>query len=93
MAAITKLSLAPARRLEPRVPAFASKGRIRVGADADLVLFHADTVAAGATYDRPQEPSRGIEWVLVAGTPVVARGALVADAFPGRPLRAAVTAR
>lgn len=93
MAAITKLSLAPARRLEPRVPALARKGRIRVGADADLVLFRAETVAAGATYDRPQEPSRGIEWVLVAGTPVVARGALVADAFPGRPLRAAVTAR
>jgi len=87
--ALAKLSLMPARRLEARVEGMRRKGRICVGADADLVVFDPGTVAAGATYDRPREPSVGIEWVIVAGTPVVAEGALVADAFPGRPLRAA----
>lgn len=87
--ALAKLSLMPARRLEARVEGMRRKGRICVGADADLVVFDPGTVAAGATYDRPREPSVGIEWVIVAGTPVVAEGSLVADAFPGRPLRAA----
>jgi len=89
-AALAKLALLPARRLEGRVEAMRHKGRIGPGADADLVLFRADTVAATATYERPQAASRGIEWVLVAGTPVVRAGRLVADAFPGRAIRAPV---
>src|SRR5439155_16135726 len=38
MDAIRKMTLAPAQRLEARVPAMSNKGRVRVGADADLTV-------------------------------------------------------
>jgi N-acyl-D-aspartate/D-glutamate deacylase len=37
--ALRRMSLEPARRLEARVPSMVNKGRIRVGADADITVF------------------------------------------------------
>jgi N-acyl-D-aspartate/D-glutamate deacylase len=91
MQAVEKLSLMPARRLEARVPAMRNKGRIRVGADADLVIFDSDTVIDRATYEKPDLPSEGIAHVLVSGVFVVKDGQLQRDALPGRPVRAAVS--
>ncbi|MDO8542672.1 MAG: amidohydrolase family protein [Opitutaceae bacterium] len=90
MQAIDKLSLMPARRLETRVPAMKNKGRIRVGADADLVVFNPDTVIDRATYEKPDLSSSGIAHVLVAGTFVVRDGELQRDTFAGQPVRAPV---
>jgi len=86
--AIEKLALMPAQRLEARVPALKNKGRVRVGADADLVVFNPDTVRDRATYEQPNLPSTGIAHVLVSGTFVVRDGVLQAGATPGRPVRA-----
>src|SRR5213075_3604245 len=41
MDAIRKMTLMPAQRLEARVPAMKQKGRLRVGADADITIFDA----------------------------------------------------
>ncbi|PYP32052.1 MAG: D-glutamate deacylase [Gemmatimonadetes bacterium] len=50
MEAIRKMTLLPAQRLEARVPAMRQKGRLRVGADADITIFDASKVVDRSTY-------------------------------------------
>jgi dihydroorotase len=87
MDALARMSWLPARRLEWQAPALAHKGRIKLGADADLVVFDPATVIDRATYEDSHQASAGIPHVLVAGRFVVRDGALVTGAFPGQPLR------
>ena len=86
--ALEKLSLAPARRLETRVPAMKNKGRLRPGADADLVLFDPEKILDHATYEQSSLPSTGIHHVLVNGTFIVKNGQFVEATHPGQPIRA-----
>jgi N-acyl-D-aspartate/D-glutamate deacylase len=86
--AIRKMSLLPAERLEAMAPVMRNKGRIRVGADADLAIFNPDTVIDRATFEKPNLPSEGIEYVVVQGTVVVDRGRVVEGAYPGKAVRA-----
>jgi len=90
MQALRKMSLMPAQRLEARVPAMHDKGRIRVGADADLAVFDLAAVRDVATYERPTQFSVGMRYVLVNGAFVVRDGKPVDGATPGRPVRAAI---
>jgi N-acyl-D-aspartate/D-glutamate deacylase len=92
MEALRKMTLLPARRLEAAAPAMRAKGRIRPGADADLVLFDPARVIDRATFERSREPSAGIVHVLVAGTFVVRDEAPVAGALPGRAILAQAAA-
>jgi N-acyl-D-aspartate/D-glutamate deacylase len=93
MDALRKMTIEPARRLEHRVPAMASKGRVQVGADADLVIFDPTTVIDRATYREPTLPPRGIAHVLINGDVVVRNGAVQPGRYPGRPVRGSVTER
>ena len=90
MSALRRMTLAPARRLERRVPAMRDKGRLRAGADADLVLFDPARVSDRATYREPTLAPAGIPFVLVNGVVVVRGGRVQTDVFPGRPVRAPV---
>ena len=82
------MTIDPARRLESYVPAMANKGRLKVGADADITVFDADTVIDRATYTDPTLPSEGIQFVFVNGTLVVDRGELQPDVRPGTGIKA-----
>lgn len=74
--AIARTSLHQARWLESSTPAFKRKGRVRVGMDADLVVFHPKLVADNATYGKPFEQPAGIQYVFVGGKPAVFDGHL-----------------
>lgn len=86
--AIRKMTLMPARRLERRVPAMRNKGRLRPGADADIVVFDPDTVIDRGTYSDPAQSPAGIHYVFVNGVLVLENGQLIDDARPGRAVRA-----
>ncbi len=88
MDALRRMTIGPARRLEGYVSAMERKGRLRVGADADITIFEEATVIDRSTYTNPTLPSEGIPYVLVNGVLVVQGGELVPDARPGRAIKA-----
>ena len=88
MTALRKMTLMPAQRLQKRAPMFKNKGRIRVGADADITVFDPRRIIDKATYEEPLKYSEGIEFVLVNGVTVLKNGQLVKGVFPGRAARA-----
>ena len=63
-----------------------TKGRIKVGADADVIVFDPNTVGDRATFANPCQTSAGMRYVLVNGTFVIRNGELVRTAAPGRPI-------
>jgi dihydroorotase len=91
MEALRKMTLMPAERLEKFVPRMLNKGRLRVGADADITIFDAKAVIDHATYEKPMQPSAGIVHVLVGGTFIVREGKYIEGIFPGRPIRHMLT--
>ena len=82
MEALRRMTAMPADRLGIR-----AKGRIAVGADADLTAFDAARVIDRATFEKPAQYSEGIQYVMVNGTLVVAKGELVPSVAPGRGVR------
>ena len=87
MDAIRKMTLMPAQRLEARVPAMRQKGRLRVGADADITIFDASKVMDRSTYREPSLSPVGIQHVIVNGVSVVANGKAVEGVAPGKAVR------
>ncbi len=89
MDAIRKMTLMPAQRLEPRVTAMRQKGRLRIGADADITIFDPATVLDRSTYREPALAPVGIQHVIVNGVSVVANGQAVEGVAPGKAVRGA----
>ncbi len=84
--AIEKMTLLPAKRLEVISPMMRFKGRIQVGADADITIFNPNTIIDKATFEKGLEFSAGIEYVIVNGTFVLKNGKTINAVFPGQPI-------
>ena len=65
--ALSKMTIQPARLLEGRCPALRRKGRLGIGADADITVFDPATVNDRSTIENPAQESEGIRWVVVEG--------------------------
>jgi len=86
--ALRKMTLMPAQRLEGISPMMKNKGRVRVGADADLTVFNPTTVIDKSTFEEPAKYSEGVVHVLVGGVFVVKDSALQSGVNPGKAIRA-----
>lgn len=82
MEALRKMTVDPAQRL-----GLPQKGRIQVGADADITVFDPQRVIDRGTYEKPAQYSEGILYVLVNGSVVVNDGKIQPATFPGRGIR------
>ena len=83
MDAIRKMTLMPAQMLERSTPAAHKKGRLQEGADADIVVFDPQTIADRSTFEKPMEPSVGVHYLLVGGTPIIDDGKTRPGCLPG----------
>jgi dihydroorotase/N-acyl-D-amino-acid deacylase len=79
--AIRKFSALPAAKL-----GLADRGVLKAGMWADLVVFDPETVRDLATFENPNQLSRGMDYVLVNGVPVI-DGGKATGALPGKVLR------
>lgn len=93
MQAISKMSYQYANFLQQNgVAQMAFKGRLQVGADADITIFDPATVTDNSTLETGKNaaPSTGIPYVLVNGVIVVKESKVLKDVFAGRPVRAPI---
>lgn len=79
--AIRKFSGLPAQRMR-----FTDRGVLKKGMWADVVIFNPATIRDLATYEKPNQLSQGMDYVLVNGTAVIDRGKMT-GALPGKVLR------
>jgi N-acyl-D-amino-acid deacylase len=60
--AVAKITAIPAQRLH-----LENKGRLNVGADADITIFDLSKIQDGATFAEPALAPTGIDYVLIGG--------------------------
>ena len=80
--AVHKLTMQSADRL-----GLSRKGRIAVGADADLCLFSPENIRENGAYTAPRQLASGMDAVFVAGVPEIMDGQFTGETR-GRVLRA-----
>jgi N-acyl-D-amino-acid deacylase len=79
--AIRKFTALPAQRMR-----FTDRGVLKRGMWADVVVFNPQTISDTATYEKPNQFAKGMDYVLVNGVPVVDAGKMT-GALPGRVVR------
>jgi N-acyl-D-aspartate/D-glutamate deacylase len=79
--AVRKFSALPAQRMR-----LADRGVLKEGTWADVVVFDPERVRDVATFEKPNQLSVGMDYVLVNGVPVIEQGKMT-NALPGKVLR------
>jgi len=78
--AIHKMTALPAQRMGLK-----QRGMIKKGMWADIAIFDPAKLRAPATFEQPQQLAQGMDYVLVNGEPVIAKGKMT-RALPGKVL-------
>ena len=81
--AIRKFTALAAQRMR-----LTDRGVLKAGMWADIVVFDPETVRDLATFEKPNQLSQGMDWVLVNGVPVIDGGKMTGE-LPGKVLRGA----
>ena len=84
---IRKCALIPAEILSASTPAMRAKGRLGVGADADIVVFDFESISDRATFLAMNRPSEGVKHLVVSGEVLISNGVLDVAARPGKSVR------
>ena len=79
--AVSKMTALPAQRY-----GLANKGRLNVGADADVVVFDPERIRDRSTFSEPILPPEGIDYVFVNGE-LAAKDCRIVDQRRGRSVR------
>jgi len=79
--AIRKFSALPAQRVR-----LTDRGVLKQGLWADIVIFNPATITDVATFEKPNQLSTGMQYVLVNGVPVIENGKMT-NILPGKVLR------
>ncbi len=79
--AVRKFSALPAQKMR-----LGSRGVLKQGMWADVVIFDPATITDRATFENPNQLSDGMQFVLVNGVPVIENGKQT-GALPGKVLR------
>ena len=88
--ALAMMTIRPANLLGLSAPAMRRKGRMQIGADADVTIFNPNTIIDRSTIANPAQESVGVDYVFVNGVEVRNPGGLVRTAFPGTAIRSEV---
>lgn len=83
MDALKKMTIMPARRLEGISPMMRNKGRMQIGADADLTIFDPKVIIDKADFKGLQY-SEGVQFVIINGILIVENQNIIQNVFPGR---------
>jgi len=86
MDALAKATILPVRLLESGTPAIRRKGRLQIGADADITVFDPKQLIDKSTIKAPGVESEGVRYVLVAGQVVRDLSGNRRDTRPGTPI-------
>jgi N-acyl-D-amino-acid deacylase len=79
--AVRKFSALPAQKMH-----LADRGVLKAGMWADVVVFDPQTITDRATFEKPNQLSEGMQYVLVNGVPVIEDGKAT-NVLPGKVLR------
>ena len=79
--AVAKVTALPAARL-----GLTTKGRLNVGADADVTVFDPEEIQDGATFANPTLAPQGIDYVFIGGK-LAAQDCKILDPTRGKALR------
>ncbi len=85
--ALAKATIIPTRRVEAAVPMMQRKGRMQIGADADITVFDPATIADTSSVEDPASMSAGVDHVLVMGQVVLTPTGVDESVRAGQPIK------